>query len=278
MMNAQRIRSAALAAMLALALGLATSGCGGSDGSQIRAAIKTWEEGALAKDVDKIMSIVSSNFAHQGQEYKAASAAELREYIVGSIQAGGFDGAEVDFNDMKIDIKGTEAAAYPIQWETPQGATMIELIFSKEEAGWRLTDMAIGSRDQRRGMPKNAAEAMARFDEDGDGKISDDEMPEPLRRRALLIDANGDGSLTEDELEAAFQRRGAGRSVEPAERQTAEQLMSYVDTNGDGKITMAEAPEELKASFALVDRNGDGGIDVKEAQVMADYNNNRNRR
>jgi len=51
--------------------------------------------------------------------------------------------------------------------------------------------------------------------------------------------------------------------------------MSYMDTNGDGKITMAEAPEQLKTSFALVDRNGDGGIDVKEAQVIADYNNNR---
>ena len=272
-MNAQRIRSAALAAMLALALGLATGGGGGSDGSQIRAAIKTWEEGALAKDVDKIMSIVSSNFAHQGQEYKAASAAELREYIVGSIQAGGFDGAEVDFNDMKIDIKGTEAAAYPIQWETPQGATMIELIFSKEEAGWRLTDMAIGSRDQRRGMPKNAAEAMAWFDENGDGQISADEMPELLRERALLIDTNGDGKLTEEELEEAFKRMRPAASPEAAPRQTAQQLMSYMDTNGDGKITMDEAPEQLKASFGLVDQDGDGGIDVKEAQVMADYNN-----
>lgn len=196
--------------MVALAFGFATGGCGVSDENQIQAAIKTWKEGVLAKDVDKIMSIVSGNFSHDGHEYEAGSTAELREYIVGSIEEGNFDGVEVHLNDMRIDIKGAKAAVYPIQWATPQGSVTLELIFTKEKAGWRLTDMAIGTRDERRRMPRNAVEAMAQFDENGDGQISTDEMPEPLRERAMVIDANGDGNLTEEELEAAFQRMGAG--------------------------------------------------------------------
>jgi Ca2+-binding EF-hand superfamily protein len=275
MMKARSIRTAAVAAMLALALGFVTSGCGVSDESQIRVAIETWKEGALDKDVDRIMSIVSGNFSHDGQEYKAGSAAELRKFIVGSIEGGGFDGAEVVLIDMKIDIRGAEASAYPIEWVTPGGSVTLDLIFAQEGDVWRLTDMGIGTRDERRGMPKNAAEAMAWFDKNGDGQISTDEMPEPLRERAMLIDANGDGKLNHEELEAAYQRIEPGGSPKPAAGQTAEQLMSYMDTNGDGKITMDEAPAELKASFGLVDRNGDGGIDVKEAQAMADYNNNR---
>lgn len=201
--------------MVALAFGLVTSGCGGSDENRIQTAIKTWKEGALAKDVDKIMSIVSGDFSHDGQAYEAGSKAELRKYIAGTIEEGGFDGVEVNLDDMRIDIKGAEAAVYPIEWGTPDGSTMIELIFAKEKAGWRLIDMAIGGRNERRGMPKNAAETMARFDDNGDGQISTDEMPEPLRKRAMLIDANGDGSLTEEELDAAFQRRGARRSDKP---------------------------------------------------------------
>jgi len=265
--------------MVALALGFVTGGCGGGDESRIRAAVETWKQGALDKDVDKVMSIVSGDFVHEGQEYKAGSAAELREYLVASIEAGAFDGAEVVLSDMRIDIRGAEASVYPITWKTPQNSLKLNLIFAQESVGWRLTDMGIGRRNERRGMPKNASEAMAWFDKNGDGQIATDEMPESLRRRAKLIDANGDGKLNHEELEAAYQRIAPGGSAGQASgRVTAEQLMSSMDTNGDGKITIDEAPEQLKTSFAVVDRNKDGGIDVKEAVVIADYTNNRQSR
>ncbi len=119
---------------------------------------------------------------------------------------------------------------------------------------------------------------MAQFDENGDGRISRDEMSGPLRERATLFDANGDGNLSKKELQAAFQRMGsAGVAERSPDHVTAKQLVSRMDTNADGKITMDEAPEQLKNSFAAVDRNGDGGIDVKEAQVMADYTNRQSR-
>ena len=57
-------------------------------------------------------------------------------------------------------------------------------------------------------------------------------------------------------------------------RVTAEQIVSYLDKNGDGKISKDEASEELKPHFEQIDANKDGVIDVREAQVMADYQNN----
>ncbi len=203
MSDARTIQFAAVA-LVALTFGMVTTGCGVSDKNRIQAAVKTWKEGVAAKDVSKLMSIVSDKFSHDGPGYRAASSAELREYLVRSIDEGGFNGVEVNLSDSKIAIKDTEATVYPIKWKSPKSSFVLELIFTEEGAGWRLTDMAIGG--ERKGRPKNAAEAMAQYDENGDGKISRDEMPEFLRARATLIDANGDGSLNQEELEAAFRR------------------------------------------------------------------------
>ena len=207
---ARTVRPAAVTTLVALAFGFAASGCGGSDDDRLQASIKIWKEGALAKDVDKIMSIVSTSFSHSGPGYEAGSTPELREYLVRSINEGNFDDVDVSLDKMKIEIKGAEASAYPIGWKTPKSSIMLKLIFTKEGDTWRLTDMVIGTNDERRGAPKNATEAMAWFDKNGDGRITTDEMPEGLRKRAKVMDANGDGSLTEEELEAAFQRMGYG--------------------------------------------------------------------
>jgi hypothetical protein len=194
-------------------------GCGASDEDQIRAAVTTWEAGALAKDVDHLMSIASESFSHEGAEYEAGSKAELREYIAASIEAGNFDDVQVNLDDMKVEVKGGKATAYPIQWTTPESRVALELFFTKEEAGWRWTDMAIGTRNQRIRMPGNAAEAMAQFDTNGDGRLSTDEMAGPLRARSKLMDANGDGDLDQEELAAAFQRMNARRPQRGGRRQ-----------------------------------------------------------
>jgi Ca2+-binding EF-hand superfamily protein len=50
-------------------------------------------------------------------------------------------------------------------------------------------------------------------DQDKDGKLSSDEIPEQMRPRLNLIDENGDGSIDKSELEkmaARMQGQGAG--------------------------------------------------------------------
>lgn len=50
-------------------------------------------------------------------------------------------------------------------------------------------------------------------DKDGDGKLSGDEIPEPMRPRLNMIDANGDGSVEKSEIEKAMARmEGRGQA------------------------------------------------------------------
>ena len=49
------------------------------------------------------------------------------------------------------------------------------------------------------------------FDENGDGKVTKDEMPERMQERLLKrADTNGDGALDKEEVEKFAQRRGQG--------------------------------------------------------------------
>ena len=44
-------------------------------------------------------------------------------------------------------------------------------------------------------------------DEDGDGRVGRDEVPEQMRQRFERIDSNHDGFIDREELEAMFERR-----------------------------------------------------------------------
>jgi hypothetical protein len=50
------------------------------------------------------------------------------------------------------------------------------------------------------------------MDQNGDGKLSVDELPEPLRDRLSTADTNGDGFYDAEELTAAFANSGGGGS------------------------------------------------------------------
>ena len=53
---------------------------------------------------------------------------------------------------------------------------------------------------------------MQRLDKNGDGVLSSDEIPQPLKERLSKADSNGDGNLAASELQAAMaNRQGQGR-------------------------------------------------------------------
>ncbi len=56
---------------------------------------------------------------------------------------------------------------------------------------------------------RGAGGLLGRFDENKDGKLQRDELPEPMRDRFEELDTDGDGALDEEELEAA---RGPGNA------------------------------------------------------------------
>jgi hypothetical protein len=73
----------------------------------------------------------------------------------------------------------------------------------------------IRGRSSRPGLtpgPGDMVSRMMRWDADEDGRISRDELPEPMRERFDRMDINGDGAIDAEEMKALDQRRrGAQR-------------------------------------------------------------------
>lgn len=86
-----------------------------------------------------------------------------------------------------------------------------------------------------RGNPEEMARSLKEADKNGDGKISKEEAPDPLKDRFDRIDANGDGQLDVAELKTMFDRmreaggrrpdggRPTGRPERKAEENKAEE-------------------------------------------------------
>lgn len=101
-------------------------------------------------------------------------------------------------------------------------------------------------------------------DQDGDGKLNIDEVPEGMRRRFRSIDSNGDGFIEEAEFRAANRRNmGPPSSAEAFLRRIREQ-----DADGDGRISRQEAPPFLLQRFEQADSNGDGLLDQEELKAL----------
>ena len=55
------------------------------------------------------------------------------------------------------------------------------------------------------------AQRLARWDTNGDGKISKEEAPQRMKQNFDRFDANGDGAIDAEEASAMMRRRGAER-------------------------------------------------------------------
>ena len=69
-----------------------------------------------------------------------------------------------------------------------------------------IEDEELQRMGRRMGGQGNPVERLRQMDVDGDGRLSRDEVPEPMERRFDRMDANGDGYIDQDELEAMAER------------------------------------------------------------------------
>lgn len=122
------------------------------------------------------------------------------------------------------------------------------------------------------------AEAISRFDADGDGQLSDDERAaaraewearaEEFRQQLVRrYDTNGDGELSRDEREAARQEQREVR------REIRDRVVPQYDLDGDGELNDAEreaARPAFEAEFqrlravAMIDRDGSRTVEAAE--------------
>lgn len=95
---------------------------------------------------------------------------------------------------------------------------------------------------------------LKKFDRNGDGKVTADELPNPQAFDRL--DKNKDGAITRDEM------GGAGKPAAGKGGGQFDALVKAADKNVDGKITKAEAGDA--PWFAKLDQNKDDVIDAAE--------------
>jgi len=98
------------------------------------------------------------------------------------------------------------------------------------------------------------------MDKNGDGKLSQDEVPAEAWTRLSKLDANGDGAVTPDEMAKA--RPPGGGPGGPGGPGRGE-FFKAADKNGDGKITQDEAGERWER-MSKADKDGDGAVTPQE--------------
>lgn len=86
---------------------------------------------------------------------------------------------------------------------------------------------------------------LARFDRDGNGVVTRDEMRTTSGEQFAKLDANKDGRLTLDEMRAAHLSRAA-------------EHFAKKDKNNDGQLSRDEVPRMPENVFKQIDKNGDG--------------------
>jgi len=122
-------------------------------------------------------------------------------------------------------------------------------------------------------------QVIKRFDKNGDGFLSKDELPMFLGKAFDASDKNGDGKLDREEVAALqkllrnFFAAGAQPKTPPPSKeieQIINNLLKQFDTDKDGKISRKEAKGQILAIFDQYDTNKDGFLDRMELRALAE--------
>jgi len=119
-------------------------------------------------------------------------------------------------------------------------------------------------------MRGSAADFIKRFDKNGDGTLTRDEVPPFLVKTFDSVDTNHDGKLDRGEIEQLRRNliQRFGSNTKPTAKADVERmvdkLLQQQDANMDGKISKAEAKGRLAENFDKLDTNRDGFLDRDE--------------
>lgn len=116
------------------------------------------------------------------------------------------------------------------------------------------------------------------MDNDKDGKLSKDELPERLQSMMARGDKNEDGFLDKAEIMASARERSGGQGGQGGGfggggfgggggPEMVGQLMQRADANKDGKLSGDELPPFMRERLEQIDTNKDGSVDKTELEA-----------
>lgn len=136
-------------------------------------------------------------------------------------------------------------------------------------------EAAITERGRRGGATPdgrgNPGERMLQRFGDKDGKITKDAFLAEAKRRFAQIDLNGDGKITDDDLPPLMRGKGMLKATGPAvagPRGHRIARLRAADANGDGVITLDAYIGAETKRFNELDRNKDGVIDKSDFEAL----------
>ena len=121
-----------------------------------------------------------------------------------------------------------------------------------------LAGGALASPAAARGRP-DPMEMLEQADANRDGTVSRAEFVDARRARFARMDRNGDGHVSEDDLPRIARRR-AGERIE--------QAVAGFDDDHDGRLSRKEFVNGPTRLFDLGDRDGNGALDRREVEAM----------
>ncbi len=100
-----------------------------------------------------------------------------------------------------------------------------------------------------------AEQLLREVDTDRDGRITQAEIDAAVNARFARFDADGNGRLSLDEFNALWA---------DVTRPAAVRAFQFMDPNGDASVTKAEIEERTGRLVQRFDRNGDGALSMQD--------------
>ena len=100
-----------------------------------------------------------------------------------------------------------------------------------------------------------AEQLLREVDTDRDGRMTQAEIDAAVNARFARFDADGNGRLSLDEFNALWA---------DVTRPAAVRAFQFMDPNGDASVTKAEVDERTSRLVQRFDRNGDGALSMQD--------------